>query len=1125
LNGQRGFDYMVYFRDIIFVLSFLFFFSCESENREGNPPLFVSLDAKSLGIGFENRLAYTEEFNTYLYRSFYNGAGTGLADFDNDGFLDLFFCGNQVDNALYLGDGDFNFRDITNQAGVASANAWSTGVSIIDIDQDGWLDIYVCKSGDPKDANRRNELFINTGLDSKGIPIFKESAAEYGLDNLGFSVHAQFLDYDRDGDLDMYISDNSINPTDMIMDAKKGLRENRDNNGGDKLFRNDDNFFTDVSEQAGIYSSAIGFGLGISVGDVNRDNWPDIYVANDFFEKDYLYLNNGDGTFTESIDQVTTELSLGSMGVDMADMDNDGYPEIFVTEMLPEDESRLKTKAAFDNWNQYALKLKNGYHRQFPRNMFHYNNGNRFGRLAFSDISRYSGVAATDWSWGVQMMDFDLDGIKEIFVTNGIAKDLLDQDYIDFYSDPSRIRSILKEKGEVIRELIDSIPSQPVANYMFKQDKSLKFSNVSDIWGMNQKGFSSGAAYGDIDNDGDLDLVVNNIDAAPFVYRNTAKTKNNHFVSLALKTDRGTTAIGTKVTLSVKGVKYYQELFPMRGVMSTVDDRLNFGIGSNTLVDSIEIIWPDGNRVAEKNISIDTFLTYQKSKTNNPRFLEKNRTIKELFSEVTDSLGIQYLHKENDFVDFDREKLLFQMTSNEGPKIAVADVNGDSEDDFFIGGAKGSVGSLFVWSKEGFRSTNAEIFEMDKSSEDMTALFFDADNDKDLDLLVSSGGYEFSNVSFSLVDRLYLNDGSGNFTKSPQILPVKDPQSTSVVIDADFDSDGDLDLFFGGRLIPSAYGLPASSTLMENDGHGIFSDVTDKIAKDLLDVGMVTDAVWTDYDNDNDLDLIVVGEWMPIRIFANKQGKFEEVTEEMGLGKTNGFWNTLVKKDLDGDGWEDLIVGNLGENTFFKASKDKPVSLYVNDFDGNGQIEQIISRFNGDRAYPFSLKKDITAQMPYLRKKYLKHTDYKEQTVEDIFSPQQLKNSLKFEVFETSSVVLWNDQGRFVVKALPEKAQFSPIYGICAGDMDSDGKIDLVLGGNQFNAQPQTGIYGADYGTVLRSTGDRTFETMMGSGFYINGQVRDIKEIDIGAKRYLLTALNNDRLKIFQVEKTKYEAP
>jgi len=1115
---------MIYVRNSFFVLSFLFFFSCGSENREDDETLFVSLDAKDLGIDFENRLAYTEEFNTYLYRSFYNGAGTGLADFNNDGFLDLFFCGNQVDNALYLGDGKFNFKDITEQAGVASANAWSTGVSIIDIDQDGWLDIYICKSGNPKDANRRNELFINTGLDSSGIPIFKESAAAYGLDNLGFSVHAQFFDYDRDGDLDMYLSDNSINPTDMIMDAKKGLREKRDKGGGDKLFKNDDNFFTNVSEQAGIYSSAIGFGLGIAIGDVNRDNWPDIYVANDFFEKDYLYLNNGDGTFTESIDQVTTELSLGSMGVDIADMNNDGYPEIFVTEMLPENESRLKTKAIFDHWDKYELKRKNGYHRQFPRNMLHYNNGNRSNKLAFSDISRYSDVAATDWSWGVQMMDFDLDGIKEIFVTNGIAKDLLDQDYVDFYSNPSRIRSILKEKGEVIRELIDSIPSQPIANYMFKQNKSLKYSNVATVWGVDQKGFSSGSAYGDIDNDGDFDLVVNNIDAAPFIYRNTAKNNDTHFVSMALKTDKGTTAIGTKVTLSVKGVRYYQELFPMRGVMSTVDDRLNFGIGLNTLVDSMEIIWPDGTRFVEKNIPIDIFLTYQKSKTNDSKPMEKEIKNEELFSEVTDSLGIQYGHKENDFVDFDRERLLYQMTSNEGPKMAVADVNGDGKEDFFIGGAKGSPGSLYVRAKKGFRSTNMEMFEKDRSSEDMAALFFDADNDKDLDLLVTSGGYEFSNVSFSLLDRLYLNDGSGNFTKSSQILPVNDPQSTSVVINADFDSDGDQDLFFGGRLIPSAYGLPASSRLMKNEGNGIFSDVTDKIAKDLLDMGMVTDAVWTDYDNDNDQDLIVVGEWMPIRVFANEQGKFKEVTEQLGLGKTNGFWNTLEKKDLDGDGREDLIAGNLGENTFFKASQDKPVTLYVNDFDGNGRIEQIITRFNGDRAYPFSLKKDITAQMPYLLKKYLKHADYKEQTIEDIFSPEQLKNSLKFEVFETRSVVLWNDKGRFIVKALPEKAQFSPIYGIYAGDIDGDGKIDLVLGGNQFNAQPQTGIYAADYGTVLRSTGERTFDIMMGSGFYVDGQVRDINKIDIDGKGYLLTAINNDRLRIFQVEKTKNEA-
>jgi hypothetical protein len=1112
---------MHYLRFKLYILILIFFFSCQQKNKESASPLFISLNAKSIGIEFENTLTYTEDFNVYLYRSFYNGAGTGLADFNNDGFLDLFFCGNIVDNALYLGDGKFNFKDVTTTSGVGSPNSWSTGVSIIDINQDGRLDIYICKSGKPEGLNRRNELFVNLRNDENGIPIFKESAAEYGIDNLGFSIHAIFFDYDRDGDLDMYLSNNSINPTELIIDAGRGLREKVDVDGGNKLYRNAGNFFTDVSKEVGIYSSEIGFGLGISVGDVNRDGWPDIYVANDFFEKDYLYINNQDGTFTESIDSVISELSLGSMGVDIADMNNDGYPEIFVTEMLPKDESRLKTKTVFDNWDNYSLKVSNGYHQQFPRNTFQLNNGKTSykGTVTFSEISRYAGVAATDWSWGVQMVDFDMDGNKEIFVTNGIAKDLLDQDFIDFYSDPNRISGILIKKGAIIKELIDNIPSQPIANFMFRQSHDLKYSDVASKWGLDQLGFSSGAAYGDIDNDGDLDLIVSNINGPPNIYKNTIKNKDKHFISFALKNVRGATAIGAKATVSVQGNHYYQELFPIRGVMSVVDDRLNFGLGANTSIDSIEIIWPDGTRFSEKNLDVDKFLIYQQGKDNSFQQKQKNNEADISFTEITEKLNLSHTHKENHFVDFDREKLLYQMISNEGPKIAVADVNGDRKDDFFIGGAKDAPGSLYIQTDEGFLSTNIELFEKDKSSEDTGILFLDVENDNDLDLLVSSGGYEFSNTSFSLLDRLYINDGSGNFSRSSQILPGGNPISTSDIINADFDSDGDQDLFFGGRVVQHAYGLPASSRILQNDGKGVFSDVTNIVAKDLLDMGMVTDAVWIDFDKDLDMDLIIAGEWMPIRVFENHQGIFNEITEKVGLGETDGFWNAIYKKDLDGDGWEDLMVGNMGENTFFNATRTKPVQIYINDFDRNGSIEQVITRYNGDKSFPFATKKDLTSQIPYLQKKYIKHENYKEQTIDDIFSESDLENSIKLEVFQNKSLVLWNDEGKFTAQELPMQVQLSPVYGICAVDLDDDGNIDLVLGGNQFNAKPQTGMYSAGQGAVLKSMGNRKFEVMEISeaGLYEKGQIRDIKEIIIGGKRCVLVAINDERLKIYEI--------
>ena len=1115
---------MKYLCHICFLLNLLLFISCDINNELNKGAVFTQLNPKSIGVSFENNLIYTEDFNVYLYRGFYNGAGTGLADFNNDGYLDLFFCGNMVDNALYLGDGDFHFKDITAKAGVASSSSWTTGVSIVDVNQDGWLDIYVCKSGNPNDKNRRNELFINTGLNDKGIPIFKEKAAEYGIDDLGFSIHALFFDYDKDGDLDMYLSNNSINPTGMIMDARKGMRSKQDVGGGDKLYRNDSNLFTNVSKEAGIYSSAKGFGLGISVGDVNRDGWPDIYVANDFFEKDYLYLNNQDGTFTESIDLATGELSLGSMGVDIADMNHDGYPEIFVTEMLPSDEKRLKTKTVFDDWDIYSLRIKNGYHRQFSRNTFQMNNGkvNENNEISFSELSRYSGVAATDWSWGVQMVDFNNDGNKEIFVTNGIVKDLLDQDYINFYYDPEKIRKTLREKGSVIKELIDNMPSQPLSNVLFARKGNMKYDDVAISWGLDEPSFSSGAAYGDIDNDGDLDLVVSNINAAPFIYKNNTDNKENHFITLSLKNKKNTTAIGAQVTLKVNGTSYYQELYPMRGVMSVVDDRLHFGLGKETSIDTLEIIWPDGTRLVEKNISVDEFLKYEQTEsivTQEP-LIEKDEKLS-IFIDVSDKIKINYKHKENEFVDFDREKLLYHMVSNEGPKIAVGDINGDGLDDFFIGGAKGASGNLYLQSKSGFIPTSEDIFKKDKYAEDIGALFFDADNDNDLDLLVSSGGYEFSNNSFELIDRLYLNLGNGNFEKSPQMFPSRKPSSTSVVINADFDGDGDQDLFFGGRLIPSAYGTPTSSYLLENNELGQFSDVTQEKAQGLLNIGMVTDALWLDFDKDNDQDLIVVGEWMPIKVFRNDDGKFIEVTDQVGLKETNGFWNTIEKMDLDGDGYEDLIVGNIGDNTFFKGTKDKPIKMYVNDFDSNGSIEQIITSYNGEESYPIVLKKEITSQMPYLLKKYLKYSDYKEQTIDEIFTNGELDKALVYEVFQNKSVVLWNDQGHFSAKELPFKAQLAPIYAIYSKDID--GHTELVLGGNQHNAKPQTGIYSSSYGTVLKYIGNREFEVLdfKTSGIHIKGQIRDIKEIIINGKKHLLIAKNNDTVKVYEFKNNK----
>ncbi|MFZ9046559.1 MAG: VCBS repeat-containing protein [Cyclobacteriaceae bacterium] len=1094
-------------------------FGCKEANEF---KVFTLLDANEIGVSFQNKLVYTESENAYLFRSFYNGAGVALSDFNNDGNLDLFFCGNQEDNALYLGNGKFDFIDITEKAGVVSGGSWSTGVSVVDIDGNGWNDLYICKSGNPEDPNRRNELFLNQGLDSEGIPVFIESAKQLGLDNLGFSIHAVFLDYDKDGDLDLYLSNNSINPTDLVMDVKKGLRDRRDEGGGDRLLRNDIHTFTDVSQTAGIHSSSIGFGLGISVGDVNRDTWPDIYVANDFFEMDYLYLNNKDGTFTESISRSMTEISLGSMGVDIMDVNHDGFPEVFVTEMLPEAEDRLKTKVVFDNWDKYKLKLDNGYHRQFPRNSFQLNRGvvGKNMNVTFSEISRYADVDATDWSWGVQMVDFDNNGHHEIFVTNGVAKDLLDQDYIDFYSDPVRIRKTLNEKGAVIKEMIDQIPVQPIPNYLFVREQNWHYKNRSSDWGLDTPGFSSGSAYGDIDNDGDLDLVVSNINQFPFIYRNNSKDSSNHFINLRLITSKGTTAIGSQVTLFATKKRFFQELYPIRGAMSTCDDRLHFGLGTHDKIDSLIIIWPNGRKQVEYDVKVDQFVTYQN--ISRSRLTDQKKEYFEqighpkLLRPALDISQVYFKHSENNFVDFDRDHLLFHMSSNEGPKIAVADFNGDGKDDFYVGGALNQSGVLFKQGSRAFDASSTQTLSERKRSEDQAVLFFDADNDGDKDLIVTSGGPEFSGQSYALVDRLYIYN-NGQFEESDQSLPINRPLSTSTVENVDFDNDGDEDLFFGIRLLQESYGLPASSYLLENDGQGNFNDVTQTIAPGLVDLGMVRGAQWLDIENDGDQDLVIVGDWMSIKFFVNEKGRFSHDPDL--IMPLFGFWNCIEKADLDNDGDDDLIVGNHGMNSNFKATTLKPVKMYINDFDQNGDIEHIITVYNGENDYPIVLKKELTKQIPSLLKKYLRHSDYSGQKIQDIFSKEQLENSLVLKATETKSLILWNEGDEFTPSELPFESQLFPIYAIESIDLNNDGFLDLVVGGNQFRAKPQTGIYAAGFGQILMNKKDRNFRVIPAneSGLLLSGEIRDIELIKIDGKEHLLFAQSNDDLVLYTV--------
>lgn len=1114
-------------RFVFFLVIVILLVSCGKEGRPiPDKPFFELLDASKAGISFDNQLVYSEDFNIYLYKSFYNGAGVGMGDFNNDGLQDIFFCGNQVDNKLYLNLGGFVFKDVTEIARVASPGSWSTGVSVVDLNADGWMDIYVCKSGKPDSENRKNELFIHTGiLDEDGNPSFEEKATEWGIDDLGFSVNATFFDYDRDGDLDMYLLNNSINPSEVVLDAKKGLRNVYDSGGGNKFYKNNGDTFVDVTKEAGIYGSTIGFGLGASVGDLNRDGWPDIYIANDFFEKDYLYYNNKDGTFTESLESSMSEISQGAMGVDIADLTNDGWPEVFVTEMLPEGNGRVKTKVLFDGWDTYALRLQNGYHRQFPRNTLQLNQGliPLDSVATFNEISRLTGTAATEWSWGVHMLDLDNDTQKEVYVTNGIVKDLLDQDYIDFYNNADQLRKMYLEKGTVIKELVDKMPSVPVSNYLYKKEKGLDFKDVAKEWGLDTPSFSTGAAFGDLDNDGDLDLVVNNLNGIPFLYRNkTDKTYN--FLNLKLLGDKkNKDAIGSQITMYTGKQLQYQELIPVRGTMSTIDNRLNFGLGNFTKADSLEIRWPDSELTKLYDIDANQFLKIDRSKveleegasTTSREYYERP-----MLNDITDSYGLEFIHKENAHIDFNRDKLRYNSISSEGPKMALADVDGDAATDFFIGNASKSPGMLFKASRNsGFIPKTSPIFNKDKQSEDTAAVFIDVDNDGDQDLLVASGGYEFPSSSFVLANRLYLNDGKGNFERSNQLIPKGKLYDTSCMVPADIDNDGDMDLFIGTRTEPLSYGIPASSYLLQNDGTGNFTDITATHATMFSKMGMVTDAVWFDYDNDNDQDLIVVGEWMPVRLFENKEGRLIEKTNIKGFSATNGLWNTVEVADLDNDGYLDIIAGNLGKNTFFKASTEEPLTLYVNDFDSNGQIDHVMGVYENQHLYPVATKKEITAQMPYLLKKYLKHADYAGQTIEDIFTEEQLNSAIKLTVEQTASMVFWNNKGTFEGVELPLEAQLSSVYAILPTDVDQDGKRELLLGGNLFVAKPQTGIYAGSNGLVIKVMPDRTFKSLppSESGFYVKGQIRDIKSIPVSNKRELiLVARNNDKIKVFE---------
>ncbi len=1094
----------------IFLLSLLVF-SCKPEEKI-EEPLFSLLPSSSTHIEFKNQLTENEQSNIIEYLYFNNGAGVAAGDINNDGLIDLYFTSNQNPNKLYINRGNFVFDDITDAAGVAGTGDWKTGVTMADVNGDGLLDIYVCQVGKYKSLKGKNQLFIN-----QGNLTFKEEAHEYGLDFQGFSTQAAFFDYDHDGDLDMYLLNHSVHTSRSYGDAS--LRLECDSFSGDRLFRNDEEngkrVFHDVTKQAGIYSSPIGYGLGVNVSDINNDGYPDIYISNDFHENDYLYINNGDGTFSERSKQSLGHTSRSSMGNDIADMNNDGLPDIMVLDMLPDDEKVRKQSGGEDDYELFQLKLKYGYNYQFVRNTLQLNLG---GGL-FSEIALLAGVASTDWSWSPLFCDVDNDGWKDLFITNGIYRRANDLDYVKFLTGgnrnfPARDNSKLSDK-----DLYEKMPLYPNVSYIYKNNGDLTFTNMAKAWGIDTRSFSNGATYADLDNDGDLDLVVNNINAPAFIYcNNSEKQSGNHYLSVVLKgKGMNTRGIGARVTLFSNGKEQMAEQFPTRGFLSATSDVLHFGLGPVTVVDSLIVRWPDLSEQMIRKVPVDKILTLEMINAGKPSIRNQINEKMKLFS-PTLIPGLEFRHKEDDWVDFYRERLIPHSLSAEGPALAVGDVNGDGLDDLFIGGAKGQPAKIFVQQRNGsFKALDIPLLDRERFADDVDAAFFDADGDGDLDLYIVRGGNELLIGNPLLTDLLLINDGKGGFTKGE--LPFMS-HNGSCVLPCDFDNDGDVDLFVGSRSVPGAYGLSPNQFLLENDGHGHFKIVTDDRINAFKNIGMVTDAAWMDYDKDGDQDLILAGEWMKVCIFRNDKGHFTDVTDKAGLTETSGWWNCVKVADVNGDGLPDIIGGNLGLNSILKASVREPVEMYLNDFDNNGSIDQIICTYQNGISYPFASLDDLSGQIAGLEKKYPNYSEFGGKTVIDIFGKNAIdKSIIKKAVLFESCLFMNNGDGTFKINKLPIVAQFSPVRDLLVRDIDKDGNPDLVLVGNNYAVRPSYGRYDASYGWYLSGDTGHIYKPLMpvASGLKIIGDARRIVPIVINGKHYLVVAVNSGDLQVFQL--------
>ncbi len=1098
---------------LIYFTLFLFLSACKSTINL--PPIFEVMDDTKTGLHFANKLTPTQQFNIFEYLYFYNGGGIGAGDFNNDGKIDLFFAANQGQNKLYLNKGNLQFTDVTAEAKIPGDSGWSTGVSVIDINNDGLLDIYICRVGNYETLQSHNQLLICQGIDKNGVPFYKDEAPKYGLDFSGFSTQAVFFDYDGDGDMDMYLLNHTIhqNGTFGVRDKLLDVKNPR---SGDRIFRNNgNNTFTDVTDQTGIHSSILGYGLGVCVSDIDLDGYPDIYVGNDFHENDYLYINQHNGTFKEDLTNRIMHTSRYTMGVDVADANNDGYPEIISMDMLPADPQIEKRTLGEGEYDLFYSKIDYGYNYQYSRNNLQFNRRNGM----FSEVGLYSGIYATDWSWAPLLMDFDNDGLKDLFVSNGISKRLNDIDYINYVSDAAMQTKMRDDKlHESDMALINKFPQTKIPNRFFKNDGNLIFEDIAIQVKGNKSTYSNGAVYADFDNDGDLDVVVNNVDEPALLYRNTTNDKKvKPFLEIKLRgSEKNINALGAKIIVYANGGIRTYENYPVRGFMSSMQIPVHIGL-DQTKVDSILLVWPDNTYQQIQYSKTNSLITiaYQK---NLPKFDYASiasyfKNAARPMEDITSKVAINYKHEENAFQEFNREPLIPHMLSTEGPALAVADINHDGLEDVFIGSSKWKKPAVFLQQASGkFARTVQPDLDKDSTYEDVGACFADVNDDGFPDLIIASGGNEYYGKDHNLSPRVYLNDGNGNFLKKENAFDSLFINA-SCVVPYDFNGDGKVDLFIGARSVPWNYGQVPRSHLLQNDGTGKFKDVTDKYAKGLSNIGFVTSALWFDVNKDGQKDLIVTLEWGGIVVFINNHGTF---TKKI-LTDKKGWWNFVLPVDVNNNGNIDLIAGNSGLNTRLKASEKEPVRIYYNDFDDNGKKEQVLTYYMGGKEVQFANKAELEKQIPIIKKRFLYAQDLAKASLQDIFTKEKLEKADTLTANYFPNAILINDgKLNFTVQDMPWQAELTPYKDAVVIDANGDHLPDILLVGNYYENNIQLGRYDADFGTILINKGNGHFEAETLNGLQIKGQIRHISRIYIGKKEAFILARNNDSVMVIQ---------